>query len=166
MTLLSVVQMNSQNDIEANFSVIESLMMESKAQGASLIVFPENFVCFAAGKQRETAARFDEFQNQLGMTRHLLAERLNRLVEHNIIEKKPYQVSPTRYEYKLTERGLALYPILLSFTKWGNDWMNEEQTHPHVQYIHKSCGKVADLIMTCQCCGEPLTRKNTSPDLG
>ena len=65
MTLLSVVQMNSQNDIEANFSVIESLMMESKAQGASLIVFPENFVCFAAGKQRETAERFDEFQTRL-----------------------------------------------------------------------------------------------------
>ena len=65
MTLLSVVQMNSQNDIEANFSVIESLMMESKAQGASLIVFPENFLCFAAGKQRETAERFDEFQTRL-----------------------------------------------------------------------------------------------------
>ena len=65
MTLLSVVQMNSQNDIEANFSVIESLMMESKAQGASLIVFPENFVCFAAGKQSETAERFDEFQQRL-----------------------------------------------------------------------------------------------------
>ena len=65
MTLLSVVQMNSQNDIDANFSVIESLMMESKAQGASLIVFPENFVCFAAGKQSETAERFDEFQQRL-----------------------------------------------------------------------------------------------------
>ena len=70
MTLLSVVQMNSQNDIEANFSVIESLMMESKAQGASLIVFPENFVCFAAGKQRETAERFDEFQTRLQNLAH------------------------------------------------------------------------------------------------
>ena len=70
MTLLSVVQMNSQNDIEANFSVIESLMMESKAQGASLIVFPENFVCFAAGKQRETAERFDEFQTRLQNIAH------------------------------------------------------------------------------------------------
>ena len=49
MTLLSVVQMNSQNDIEANFLVIESLIQQSKANGAELIVFPENFVCFAAG---------------------------------------------------------------------------------------------------------------------
>lgn len=70
MTLLSVVQMNSQNDIEANFSVIESLVQQSKADGASLIVFPENFVCFAAGKQRETAARFEEIQKRLEHLAH------------------------------------------------------------------------------------------------
>ncbi|RKG29072.1 carbon-nitrogen hydrolase family protein [Acinetobacter tianfuensis] len=65
MTFLSVVQMNSQNDIEANFTVIESLIQKSKAQGASLIVFPENFVCFAASKQRETAAQFESIQQRL-----------------------------------------------------------------------------------------------------
>lgn len=65
MTLLSVVQMNSQNDIEANFSVIELLIQKSKAQGSSLIVFPENFVCFAAGKQRETAEMFESIQKRL-----------------------------------------------------------------------------------------------------
>jgi len=70
MTLLSVVQMNSQNDIEANFNVIESLIQQSKADGASLIVFPENFVCFAAGKQRETAARFEEIQKRLENLAH------------------------------------------------------------------------------------------------
>ena len=109
--------------------------------------------------------RFDDFQNQLGMTRHLLAERLKRLVEHKIIEKKPYQHSPVRYEYKFTEQGLALYPILLAFTKWGNDWMNQEQEYPTVSYIHKSCGHETGLIIRCQCCGEPLTRANTSPKL-
>lgn len=70
MTLLSVVQMNSQNDIEANFNVIESLIQQSKADGASLIVFPENFVCFAAGKQRETAAQFESIQQRLEQLAH------------------------------------------------------------------------------------------------
>lgn len=65
MTLLSIAQMNSQNDIEDNFRVIESLMQQSKVQGAELIVFPENFVCFAAGKQRETAAQFESIQQRL-----------------------------------------------------------------------------------------------------
>nr|WP_174506678.1 carbon-nitrogen hydrolase family protein [Acinetobacter sp. Marseille-Q1620] len=70
MTLLSVVQMNSQNDIDANFSVIESLIQKSKADGASLIVFPENFVCFAAGKQRETAEQFEIIQTRLENLAH------------------------------------------------------------------------------------------------
>lgn len=70
MTLLSVAQMNSQNDIEANFDVIESLLQQSKAQSAELIVFPENFVCFAAGKQRETAAQFEAIQARLEQLAH------------------------------------------------------------------------------------------------
>ncbi len=65
MTLLSVVQMNSQDDIDANFIVIESMIQQSKADGAELIVFPENFVCFAGGKQRETAAQFETIQQRL-----------------------------------------------------------------------------------------------------
>lgn len=70
MTFLAVAQMNSQNDIEANFTVIESLIGQSKAQGASLIVFPENFACFAAGKQRETAAQFGAIQQRLEQLAH------------------------------------------------------------------------------------------------
>lgn len=70
MTLLSVAQMNSQNDIEANFDIIESLIQQSKAQAAELIVFPENFVCFAAGKQRETAAQFESIQKRLEQLTH------------------------------------------------------------------------------------------------
>ena len=70
MTLLSVVQMNSQDDIEANFIVIESLIQQSKADGAELIVFPENFVCFAAGKQRETATQFEAIQQRLEKLAH------------------------------------------------------------------------------------------------
>jgi len=70
MTLLSVTQMNSQNDIEANFNVIESLIQQSKKNGGSLIVFPENFACFAAGKQQETALRFEEIQQRLENLAH------------------------------------------------------------------------------------------------
>lgn len=70
MSLLSVVQMNSQDDIETNFTVIESLIQQSKAQDAELIVFPENFVCFSSGKQRETAAQFEAIQQRLEQLAH------------------------------------------------------------------------------------------------
>lgn len=65
MTLLSVVQMNSQNSIEDNFTTVEALIQQSKADGAELIVFPENFICFAAGKQRDTAEQFESIQKRL-----------------------------------------------------------------------------------------------------
>ena len=70
MSLLSVAQMNSQNDIEENFKVIESFIQQSKAQGSSLVVFPENFVCFAAGKQRDTAQQFEAIQKRLETLAH------------------------------------------------------------------------------------------------
>lgn len=70
MTLLSVAQMNSQDDIEKNFVTIESLMQKSKAAGAELIVLPENFVCFAGGKQRETAEQFEAIQKRLENLAH------------------------------------------------------------------------------------------------
>ena len=70
MTLLSVVQMNSQNNLESNFKIIDSLIQQSKVAGASLIVFPENFICFAAGMQRETAAQFESIQQRLEQLAH------------------------------------------------------------------------------------------------
>ncbi|MGH7123950.1 MAG: winged helix-turn-helix transcriptional regulator, partial [Stellaceae bacterium] len=52
--------------------------------------------------------RFEDFQRQLGVTRHLLASRLRKLVAAGILAKVRYQEKPTRYEYRLTEKGLEL----------------------------------------------------------
>lgn len=70
MALVSVVQMSAQNDIEDNFCNVESLIQRSQQQGASLIVFPENFICFAAGKQKETAAQYESIQQRLELLAH------------------------------------------------------------------------------------------------
>ncbi|WP_104495446.1 carbon-nitrogen hydrolase family protein [Acinetobacter indicus] len=70
MTFVSVAQMNSQNDIEANFNTVEQLIQQSKAAGSELLVLPENFICFAAGKQRETAAQFESIQQRLEQLAH------------------------------------------------------------------------------------------------
>ena len=58
--------------------------------------------------------RFDDFQTNLGVTRHVLAERLQRLVEAGVFAKVPYQQKPERFEYRLTEKGRDLYPVLLA----------------------------------------------------
>jgi predicted amidohydrolase len=65
MTLLAITQLNSQNDIDENFVQVDALIQQARAQHAELIVLPENFACFAAGKQPETAQRFEDLEQRI-----------------------------------------------------------------------------------------------------
>ena len=58
--------------------------------------------------------RFEDFQAQTGMSSHLLSTRLKRLESDGIVRRTPYSERPPRYEYRLTPKGLDLYPLLLS----------------------------------------------------
>lgn len=70
--------------------------------------------------------RFEQFQTDLGVTRHVLAERLNRLVEQDIFMKQAYVERQQRYEYVLTSKGRALAPVLDAMLQWGLDWTNAQ----------------------------------------
>jgi DNA-binding HxlR family transcriptional regulator len=63
--------------------------------------------------------RFEDFHADLGATRHRLADRLRTLVAHGVLERVPYQRRPPRFEYRLTEKGRDLYPVIVSPTRWG-----------------------------------------------
>jgi DNA-binding HxlR family transcriptional regulator len=63
--------------------------------------------------------RFEEFQSRLAITRHLLADRLKKFVKFGVLRRVKYQDRPARYEYILTQRGLDLYPIVMSIVHWG-----------------------------------------------
>ncbi len=84
--------------------------------------------------------RFDQFQSNLGITRHRLSERLTMLVEQGVLVKVPYHQRPLRYEYRLTRKGLGLYPVLMSLARWGDEWMDKGRGAP-LEYVHHSCGK-------------------------
>lgn len=68
-------------------------------------------------------ARFEDFQKSLGVTRHVLSERLKRLVDAGVIEKKAYSERPPRYEYRLTAKGKDLGPALAALRDWGKTYM-------------------------------------------
>lgn len=106
--------------------------------------------------------RFDDFQQQLGVIRHVLADRLKRLVEHEILEKRPYIERQQRFEYCLTEKGLELYPVLMSMVTWADKWMDDGTGKP-MQLMHKQCGKVFTAITVCSECGEPLHARQVKP---
>ncbi len=67
--------------------------------------------------------RFDQLQEDLGLSRGILTNRLNRLVKEGLLEKVAYSQRPRRYEYKLTDKGRAFWPVLASLFRWGEDWM-------------------------------------------
>lgn len=109
--------------------------------------------------------RFDQFQHNLGITRHRLSERLGKLVEQGVLVRVPYSERPLRHEYRLTRKGLALYPVLMSLSRWGDEWMADEQGVP-VEYVHRRCGKRTQPVMSCSECGEVLRPEHVQPRLG
>jgi DNA-binding HxlR family transcriptional regulator len=106
--------------------------------------------------------RFEDFQANLGVTRHLLASRLKRLVEAGILARVPYQQAPLRHEYRLTDKGKALYPVLLALTAWGDAWM-DQGAGPPLLYQHHKCGQHTRPLMVCSECHLPLDAHQVTP---
>jgi len=109
--------------------------------------------------------RFDDFHASLGMTRHVLADRLARLVEAGVLVKVAYQERPARHEYRLTDMGRDLYPVLLALTGWGDRWLDEGRGAP-VIYQHRRCGHLMRPTMVCSECGEALDPRQVTPMAG
>lgn len=68
--------------------------------------------------------RFDDFQANLGVARNVLTVRLRRLVEAGIFRRVPYQQRPLRYEYRLTDKGAALFTVIVGLKEWGDRYCN------------------------------------------
>lgn len=109
--------------------------------------------------------RFDQFQHNLGITRHRLSERLGKLVEQGVLVKVPYQDRPVRHEYRLTRKGLGLYPVLMSLARWGDEWMVDEAGAP-LEYVHQGCGHRTNPVLACSECGEPLRPEGVRTEIG
>jgi DNA-binding HxlR family transcriptional regulator len=103
--------------------------------------------------------RFEAFQSRLKITRHLLAERLKKLVAAGVLRKVAYVQRPLRYEYILTQKGLDLYPIIMELVHWGDVHMVDERGRP-LLHEHKGCGHNFDPVMVCSQCGEPVTARD------
>jgi len=99
--------------------------------------------------------RFEDFQKSLGLARRVLTERLTKLVEDGILKKVPYQENPVRFEYRLTEKGLDLYPVMITLVHWGDKHYAQE-TGPPILHHHRSCGHDFRSVVACSECGETI----------
>ena len=96
--------------------------------------------------------RFDQFHERLGISRNILNQRLVRLVEAGVLVKVPYSERPLRHDYRLTDKGRDLWPVLTTMRQWGDK--HAAPAGPPLQAIHKGCGQIFDAVSTCSVCGE------------
>jgi DNA-binding HxlR family transcriptional regulator len=104
--------------------------------------------------------RFDEIQAQTGATPQMVTARLKKLETDGLIERWPYSQRPLRYEYHLTEKGKAFYPVILALRAWGETWCKAPGESLAVHFTHRVCGHPAGLGPNCEACGQPLQRED------
>src|SRR4051812_28795295 len=109
--------------------------------------------------------RFEDFQRSLGVARNVLTDRLNRLVEEGILERVPYQERPVRFEYRLTDKGLGLWPVIMTLLQWGDRYYATD-AGPPVVIRHRGCGGELTDHMKCTKCGAELGPRDVTPEPG
>src|SRR6202030_1771204 len=95
--------------------------------------------------------RFDDMQRRTAMPRQVLSPRLAGLVDEGLLRKMPYQESGqrSRDEYRLTDKGLDLYPVLVALMQWG-DRYEVDPAGPPVLLRHRDCGEPVQLQLSCR----------------
>jgi DNA-binding HxlR family transcriptional regulator len=109
--------------------------------------------------------RFADFQRNLGVARNVLTDRLNRLVEDGVLKRVPYQERPVRFEYRLTEKGIDLWPVIMTLLQWGDRYYLEDDGAP-VVVRHRDCGGAITSHLTCDKCGAELGPRNVVAEPG
>jgi DNA-binding HxlR family transcriptional regulator len=106
--------------------------------------------------------RFSDFEGALGCARNILSARLATLVEHRFLSREPYREPGrrVRHEYRLTDKGLELFPAMVALMRWGDRW-TADAAGPPVDVRHRHCG--ASVVAELRCAGGhgPLSARDT-----
>ena len=108
--------------------------------------------------------RFEEFQGYTGMAPYLLTTRLKQLTKDGILERRVYQERPRRYEYRLTDKGIDLYPVVVALSQWGDRWM-ADAAGPPLKLQHRNCGAHSKPTLCCSECGEAVEPRDMQAEM-
>ena len=100
-------------------------------------------------------SRFEDFQRSLDIPRATLATRLDTLVEHGVMERRPYQSSPERHDYVLTDKGRDLRRVMVSLLQWGDEWSSLPE--PPVTLLDADTGAEIEPVYVDAVSGRPLS---------
>jgi DNA-binding HxlR family transcriptional regulator len=106
------------------------------------------------------ATKFEEILIQTEATPQMLATRLKALEADGMVERHPYNERPLRYEYRLTEKGKAFYPVIQALRAWGETWCKTKDEGIAVLFTHRVCGHEVGLDNYCPKCREHVARRD------
>jgi len=117
---------------------------------AALAVVGEKWAFLVLREAFNGVRRFDDMQRRTGMPRQVLSSRLSRLVSDGILRKTPYQDEGQRprSEYRLTDKGVELYPVMVALLGWGDKYVAQADGPP-VELTHRDCGASVQLQLAC-----------------
>jgi DNA-binding HxlR family transcriptional regulator len=121
------------------------------AIGAAVEIFGERPTFLVLREAFNGVRRFEDMQRRTGIPRQVLSQRLSRLVAEGLLRKVKYQEHGQRGrdEYRLTDKGLDLYPVLVAMMEWGNRYA-VGPAGPQVLLRHRDCGEPVRLQLSCQ----------------
>ena len=108
---------------------------------------------------------FDALQEHLGISSSVLAARLKTLVREGVIEKLPNPEDGRSHEYRLTEKGRDLYPVLVALLHWGEKW-SPNGKGPRLTLVERETGVPVREMAVIAKDGRPLRPNEITPVLG
>ncbi len=107
---------------------------------------------------------FEALCRDLGIARNILVDRLRKLEAHEVVERRLYQAKPKRYRYRLTPKGLDLFPVILAMIAWSERWESPEGAV--IQFIHGTDGHVVTPELRCRVCNQPISLGDVRVQVG
>ena len=94
--------------------------------------------------------RFDEFAERVGISEPVTAARLRELVDQGLLEREDYREpgQRTRQQYRLTDKGAELFPVLVALMQWGDRWLDDDRGGP-IELLHRDCGETVGVEVLC-----------------
>jgi DNA-binding HxlR family transcriptional regulator len=131
---------------------------------ATLAVVGERWTLLVLREAFYGLRRYDDFVEAIGCARNILSDRLRKLVDQDIIRRSSYREEGQRerFEYRLTDRGLDLFPVLMALMQWGDRWLAGKRG-PSVVVEHRDCRQPVRVQLRCAAGHGPLSARETAP---
>lgn len=111
----------------------------------------------------EDVSHFDEIQTLTGASSQILSGRLKAFEAGGVLVRKLYWERPKRFEYLLTDKGRAFYPVLFALRAWGEAWCKPKGQAIAVSHTHRLCGFKVNLEFHCAHCNRSVEHEDIEP---